>query len=94
MEIPVTTEQTPVTTEQTPSSVCTTPHIRVPVSSSIGSTPSYQVGSCTKRVSHSSDMEAPIDIEESPRTVPQRTSPITISATSSSTPLSSCKLSI
>ena len=93
MEIPVTTEQTLVTTEQTPVSVCTTPHTRAPVSSRIGSTPSRQVGSCRKRVSHSSDMEAPVDIAESPRTAPQRTSPITISSTSSSTPLSSCKSS-
>ena len=38
-------------------------------------------------------MEAPVNIEESPRTAPQRTSPITISSTSSSTPLSSCKSS-
>ena len=34
----------PVTTEQTPSSVCTAPHTRAPVSSSIGSTLSRQVG--------------------------------------------------
>ena len=38
-------------------------------------------------------METPVDIEESPRTVPQATSPVTISLTSSSTPLSTCKSS-
>ena len=91
MEIPVTTEQTPVTaeqtpitTEQTPLSVCTTLHTPV---SSINSTPHHEVGSRRKKLSHGLGMETPVDIEESPRTA------VTISLTSSSTPLSTCKSS-
>ena len=106
MKIPVTTEQTPVTTpvtaEQTPLSVCTT--LCTPVSSigstpchkvgssSIGSTPRCKVGSRRKRLS-GSGMETPVDIEESPRTAPQAKSPVTISLTSISTPLSTRKSS-